>query len=276
MAKFKKYFYIILSLLVIAFFAFAYKLYSVDLGGTFTVAVPGESGEVYLLVYGIDEDRLTRFTIPKETLMDVAMQRGEWRMGSVWKLIESENLSRQILSNTIIKSLKVPVDAWALQEANSLKFLSTTSSLNLMEKIRLLAFASGVSKKNREEVDFSETSYLFEARFADGEAGYKRQSDMSSKLRHFFVSPEVAEESEKIEIVNLTSGSKNQINSILETLETLGTHILSVRDGELEDSLDCIVESRKNSETVKKISAVFGCEYINDAINKWGFRANNC
>ena len=252
---------IIIFTLILTIALFIYSVLKTDLGGTFTVAAPSENGDGVLTVFAITEEKVTRFVVPSETLMDVSLQRGEWRMGSVWKLIEGERLNRNVYSNTLIKSLNVPVDGWYEREVKGLRLLTAKSSLNIFQKLKLFLFESSVARKDREEINFSETSYLFEAKLTDGEDGYRRQNEMSSKLRHYFVSPEIANAAEKFEIVNATGSYIGNISSMVKTLETMGVHVLSVKEESLDEHIDCVISSNKQTETVSRIMKLFNCKY---------------
>lgn len=252
----------VMFLLVFTIFCL-YKVLKTNLGGTFAVVAPAENGDAVLSVFAISEEKITRFVIPSETLMDVSLQRGEWRMGSVWKLIESERLNRSVYSNTIIKSLNVPIDGWYEKDVSGLGLITSGSSLNFSQKLKLFFFETSVSRKDREEINFLDTSYLTETKLADGEVGFKRASEMSSKLRHYFVSPEIANAAHKVEVVNATGSYMGDIRSLVKTLETMGVHVLSVREEGIDEYMDCVISARSQSKTVVRIQELFKCKYDN-------------
>lgn len=249
---------------------FLYKIFNADLGDSYVVSIYTESGEGHLLVFGISEEKLTKFTLPSQTLMDVARQRGEWRMSSVWKLIESEDLPKTMYSDTIIKSLKVPVNAWSSEDilslynfnlVNNLKFIfSANSNISFSDRIALTIFSTNVSHKDREEINLAETSYLYEAKLSDGDTGFARQTELSTRLRHYFVINTESNLIEKVEIINKSGMGNFSIDTMIKTLETVGLHILSIRDEENSD-INCEIESKEKTESVDNIIKVFGCNF---------------
>lgn len=269
---FFRYIYIAGALLTTLLVYQVVQIFRTDLGGVFSVVKPTQEGSAFIYVYGISEDVITTFQIPSETMMEMALQRGEWRMGSIWKVIQSEGLDGGVLSNSIVKSLNVPLDGWSEVEPSKIATFTAASSLTMAQKIKLFFFARGVQKKNQEFINFADTSYLYESRLADGEYGFSRQNEMSGKLRHYFISPEIVSISEKVQVVNSTGKSRYSINSFLETLETLGSHVVSIKEEEAKIALDCIVESQKTSVTVKKIKDVFKCDYVSRRVDNFDIR----
>ena len=111
---------LLLFLILISVFILTKSLW--DTKSRFALVFANESGKVDLVVVDPHVKTITTISIPPSTQVEVAHQLGQWKLESIYRLGKQEDLDGQLLADTITKSLKLPVDAWAHQKTKSLPF----------------------------------------------------------------------------------------------------------------------------------------------------------
>jgi hypothetical protein len=193
---------------------------------------------------------------------------GVWRIGSLWELGESEGMRGELLSNTVSKSLGLPVEHWgdtpmlgfASGKVGVIKALvyGGRSSLSFKDRIKLGWFAIRVSGGDIFDVDLAQSGYLSYTEISGGDEGYRARSKLPERVRALFSVPEVSSEGLKIAVVNET-GDYGYGRHISGVVDGLGGRVLSSRDGDGEDG-DCRITYEVESQTLLVLSQVLGCE----------------
>jgi len=233
----------------------------------FTVAVSQKSGEVDLLIVDPRTASLTILTIPANTQVAVAHQLGSWKIESVYALGEQEGLGGQLLADTVMKSFKFPIDAWAgsggerLYDQHPLHALQVilfppATNLNFKDRFRLAKFALKVQKGSLIKINLAESGYLEPTRLTTGEDGYLIKKTIPVTLARLFSAPEFSQATLRLSIKN-SSGSSQVAADLARILETMGIKVTSIQD---KDPLpaDCLLIGQKTPAT-QKISQIFRC-----------------
>ncbi len=225
----------------------------------FTVAVATDQGEIIVQVVDFSEGEFIEVIVPKDTQLELGMERGILRGESVWRLIESEKLPGQIISDTVMHSLHFPIDYWAHEGALE-NLLNPNTNLPFLTKVRLALLSKG---KRREQIDLAETSYLQSGRLSDGEEGFVVEQNMPVKLRSMFADSDILEEQTVVNVINSTGEGNYRLDDVIGVLEVLGAKVAPVVQSEKVTS-DCVVGA-KNPNIRNKVARVFNCEISESA-----------
>ncbi len=270
--KRKPWLFLIIPLSLIAYFLsfvfFGPHLW--DGKSSLSLAINTPKGDVLLAVFDPARDTITTILLPKDTQVNVSRQLGIWRLGSVWKLAENENLDGRLLAETISKSFKLPIEAWAGKGAlgfskgdipSLLKslFLLYQTNLKFRDKLGLTFFSIRVRSSNKIQLNPLRLGYLFETKLSDARLGYKIRGDMGPEISAVFTDSQVSQEDLTIAIVD-ASGQRGIAGQFGKIIEVLGAKVVSLQVVDKED-LDCEVIGLK-SKTASKIANIFSCQYI--------------
>lgn len=214
-------------------------------------------------------NEITSILIPANTELEVSGGLGVWKLGSVWQLGENEGIGGgELLSATLRRQFKFPVNAWADSKAIGLtknNFGAVFSALGsnyrtnlkIGDKIALARFSLKVDNTKRNKIDLSDTPYLFKTKLKDGEEGYLIGRNISRNLLSVFTNTKLSQEEFQIEIRD-ASGNTNVAREVGELMQVLGAKVASVVKKE-ESNTKCII-SGNSKEVVKEISILLSCE----------------
>lgn len=205
---------------------------------------------------------------PDSTQVSVSRQLGTWRLGSVWKLGESDNLEGKLLTETISKNFHFPVFTYLSADlgnwidrptlGNYLNVvLDKETNLSLGDRMRMLFFAKKVKNTDRIEIDLTSTPLLKKTRLVDGTDGYIITGSVPGRILSFFAYHGLSDKSYKAVIVDQT-GHFGIANSIGATLETVGVKVALTQKKEINDS-DCRIWGNDQDLTAY-LANIFGCE----------------
>lgn len=213
----------------------------------FTLAETLPSGDLVVTYIDLQNKESLNIIIPKDTEVNLARQRGILRASSIKKIIDSENIDRQIIADTVTKTFRFPVDYWKSGILTDMPFFL---------RMRLkLAELSGLSVI---ELQLDETSYLISTKLPDGEEGYRVRDTMPLSLQSVFADPSFAGERLAVNIVNKTGKGSYNLNTVIKVLDVLGMKVAPIQDEE-EEEMSCIVISQHES-ALKRVASVFNCE----------------
>jgi hypothetical protein len=224
----------------------------------FSIVALGKNGDIQLLLFDLNEGRNVRVTIPGELEMKLAMRRGTLRAKNAVRLSEIENLGGVFLSDSIMKTLYLPVDYWAEREVRGV-FLGGDVPVGV--SITLLAF--GLTGLREEEVDLADTAFLKSQALPDGEGGYVTSGEPPLSLVSLFSDPVISKEQIAARLVNRTGEREQALFEVTKILEVLGAKPAPTVAGDPLD-VDCIV-SAKNPQTASRVASVFNCRLDNES-----------
>lgn len=253
--------------LVLVFYLF-FKPHVWDKSQRLTLATLKESGDVVVSFFDPQNSTITSFLIPGNTEVNVSKQLGQWKLKSVWKLGENEGLGGKLLSETITKSFKAPVEAWASQGAMGLTSSLPSqvmkavlggyeTNLSLRDRVNLGIFSLKVKNSSKIFIDMRETGYLQPMLLADGEEGFKVKSVIPAKIAAIFADSQISKEGILVRIINKTKDPEIA-NHIGQIIEMMGAKVVAINQEEIDET-DCMVISRKTF-TASKIAKIFSCE----------------
>lgn len=225
----------------------------------FSVAVAGGDGNIDVYVIDMSKGSIVSVQVPNETEVELGMNRGKLRAGSVWRLVKSENLPGQILADTTMRTFHFPVDYWAEESAlyNALN-PQTDMPFGLKMRLGLLLRTKPITK-----INLSETSYLVRGTLTDGEIGWLVSESVPLALASLFTDYQISEGSTVINILNNTGEGQYRLEDVVSTLEILGGKVAPISQrGKLSGV--CRV-SAKDENTRIRIASVFNCEIATEA-----------
>ena len=233
-----------------------------------SLVIAGNRGDVTLAVFDPESGTITTIDIPGETEVNVARQLGTWRLASVLKLGENEGFGGRLLSETITKSLKLPVEAWASSDARGFiesdlrgmlkaMFSIYKTNLTLGDRINLGLFALRAKKTNRATLDLVSSGNLVRAKLADGTFGYKLRDDtFSSRVLSVFADNVISKSNLTVAIEDKT-GRPGTAARVGEIIEVLGGKVVAIKTAG-KDNFDCEITG-KDKDSIDKIAATFSC-----------------
>src|SRR3989344_5998140 len=127
---------------------------------------PNTNGDVVVVVLDTLQEEITKVVIPGNTEVDVARQYGRWRLKSIWELGKNEKVGGKLLTETLVKSFKIPVTTWVDEKGSGLfsgnllglmsAFVSKDTNLNLGDRIRIALFSFKVRGFKKEEINLKD------------------------------------------------------------------------------------------------------------------------
>jgi len=266
-------FYSVLAVFIIAsiIILFFNKKYF-DGNSKIPVVIQKTSGDLALVVFDTKNDEINEFNIPKDTQFDVSRQLGSYKVASIWQLGINEHLQGDLVSESIVKTLKLPVLVWAEPQAygfakggffNILKsvIVPYKTNLNLSDKIRLGIFSLSVGKDERSYIDLAQTQQFKRVGLPDGSLGYTPPESLSENITVYFVDELIQSKNYRVRIQDFT-GDYSSAAISGEVIENIGAKVASVDKREKNDSLDCLVTG-KDKYFTEKIAQLFGCTVDN-------------
>lgn len=231
------------------------------------LAVRNIDNSLNIIVFDPQLEEIYDIAVPENTEIEVAGGYGVWKVKSLWDLGKQEGLSGDLLARSVIMGLKIPVYAWADNEAlglaypkprNFLTSLFSPYETNLLfgDKLRLFLFSSKVKNTKRVKLDLGETAYLEKMTLSDGEKGYKVSDLQPQSITAIF--SEQALSSDVVRFSIKDSTGKNMAAKVASLIEVLGGKVSLVETQSGFDGL-CILKA-KNEEILEILKKVFECE----------------
>jgi hypothetical protein len=260
-----------LSIALIVFLLFKLTTRHWSSNSKLTIVSPQKEGSIQISTFNPSSDTIRTIIIPAETEVRVARQLGTWRIKSVWELGENENLSGQLLAETVTKQFNIPVYLWGdvgasgFSSPNAPQILKSAISpyktnLGIGDRLRLAAFSLGVKNFKREEGSLSETKVLERTILVDGTAGYKVVGEIPSSIAAIYSDPHAAATSAKTQIIDATT-SPTIAKEVGEIVEVVGLKVASIENIDVNEDVDCEV-SGMDKDLTKKVAYLFSCEVV--------------
>lgn len=227
-----------------------------------------QSGDINITIMDPKLKDFTTLIIPGDTQVEVAENYGTLRIKNVWQLGINEGKNGRLLSETVSRNFRFPLNLWSDSDAVSLKdgkffailkFIILPKGTNIPFGDRVLSglFALKINSVNKSEIDLGKSQYLTKQKLSDGQSGFVLLGKISEHLQIYFSDNEIAENSARVSIVDGT-GKFGIAQIVGEILEVMGGKIVSIdKNNDLPD-VDCIV-SGKRKKIVKKIVMLFSC-----------------
>lgn len=219
----------------------------------FSVVVATSSGDLELTHFDLGQGRAVVLTIPKDTEVQLAMKRGTLRARSVARLMELEGLPGQLLVDTVMKTLSLPVDYWAKGKKYGTYFGGDVPFV-----VRLAVFVHALRGLREERISLGETSFLVKKRLVDGEDGYVVSGYLPLSILSLFADPAISGGKTTARLVNSMGEGKEEVAMVANILEVLGAKAAPPVNADKE-GLDCIVKANDKYK-LARLSSVFDCE----------------
>jgi hypothetical protein len=238
-----------------------------------SLVIAKDNGEIVVSVFDPMAFKVTNFIIPKNTEVQVARQLGTWKIGSVRKLGENEGLGGKLLRETVVRFFKLPVLAWADSPAQGFAsgeflpllraaLLPYKTSLGTGDKLKLGLFSFRVKNLKRQNISFSESSFLRKTKLTDGKEGYVLVGRLPNWVKAYFAHPSFSRKEIRVAIVDGTE-EPGLAEIVGEVIEVMGAKVVSVEKRVLR-SFDCQVLG-KDAELTKEIARVFTCQIVKES-----------
>jgi hypothetical protein len=238
-----------------------------DASNRFTLVFDDVEGDI--LVSSLDPVALeiVNIKIPSDLEVEVSGNLGKRKLGKVWEIGIQEGIGGEILSNTIVFNLGLPIMAWSDGRGfgiiegglwNLIKsvFSRYDSSLGVVDKVKIAVFSRKVDTVRRQTIDLRDTGLIKKTVLIDGSEGYVLTGITSAKLFSYFADYTLVEE---VSYVNILDGSKDRLGKkVGKIIEILGGKVTKI-DYVEDYNFRCKVLAREEKKS-KIISAVFGCE----------------
>lgn len=228
----------------------------------------GQEGEVGVSILDPKLKDFTTLIIPGETQVDVAENYGSLRIKNVWQLGINEKKKGRLLSETVSRNFRFPLNLWSDNDAASLKdgrffsilkfvLIPKATNIPFGDRMSIGIFALQSGSSNKSEIDLGKSQYLHKEKLSDGQVGYTQVGTISEHLQVYFSDNEIAESSVRVSIIDGT-GKFGVAQVVGEILEVMGGKVVSIDKNGDSPAVDCVVAGR-DKKIVKKISALFSC-----------------
>ncbi len=231
------------------------------------VAFPqANSSDVAVLVFDPQNSNTNLVLIPTETLVSVSRNLGNWRLKSVWKLSLDEGVYGKLLSETIAKSFKFPVDSWSdtqisglvsgnIKEMIKSVFGSYRTNLDIFDKLNI--FISLAFNRHLSLINLAKTQILDRSTLPDGEMGFSISNTMDDRIASIFSDPIFSTTNATVTIFN-QSGYSSKAIGIGTMMEVMGIKVIGNFTKDQAD-FNCILQSG-NEVFIKKMLSIVGCK----------------
>lgn len=241
--------------LIILLFLICLGIYPVrskfwDSKGKLVLVTNGRDQNITVSVIDPRVPTRTDIEIPKNVLVSVAGELGNWKLGSVWQLGVNEKKEGDLLVRTLVKNFGFPVVAWRDETSGE-------TNLNWGDRIRLWLFRFKIDKNSQNIIDLTKTSFLKKTKLVDGEDGWRISGEAPSSVTAVFPQAEVLRAGYRAKIINY-SGNVTLGENAGRVVETLGIKIASIQKEEPED-FGCAVWG-VDEKLIEKLKLLFGCE----------------
>lgn len=242
-----------------------------DLKSRIILAIPTKTGDVTVSIFDPQSHSIMYFSLPASMQVNASGNLGSWKLGSIWQLGIQEKKGGKLLTQTLLKSLHIPADAWASQEAIGLLSKNIgniaragikikDTNLSFKDRINITLFSLRLHPSDKYEINLVDSGYIYETRLLDGEEGYTHKKVLPSKILSYVSDPAIASGQLRVAISD-SSGPSNAAGQITEVVESLGGKVLSIED-EAETQSDCLIHTTK-PDIADKIADLLGCNITN-------------
>lgn len=236
--------------------------------GKLSVVVATENGDVNVLTFDTENQVISTAIIPENTQIEAARGYGVWKVGSLYQLGDNEGLGGRLLAESVTKSLKIPVDAWAGEGAigftspNPIIPIITAlrplgSNLKLKDRLQIAIFSSSIKSANKITLDLVDTGYLQAKVLSDGSHGYTPKSTYPRSLYSLYADPQISDESLSIRVVNQT-GLRSASSALGKVVNVLGASVSAI-ENEAKTENDCAIFAKKTVTSIK-LARIFFCD----------------
>jgi len=239
------------------------------------LAYPSQN-DLVVAVFDPKNKEITKIIIPGNCEVEVARNLGRWKAKSLWQLGINEKHVGYLMSDTIIKNFKIPVNAWADSsaqsyfEANIFKVLRLTffpykTNLSFVDKLNLALFCLQVKEFKRSEYDLKKGLMLAERRLLDGEKGYVLTGEIDSKLLVIVGDEEISQKGIRV-IIYDASTKPFLAETVSKVIGVMGGKVFSIVASE-QGNLDCLIRG-KEKKLARLFADVFSCQVSEKKINE--------
>lgn len=233
------------------------------------VAFNNVNGQVKVAVVDPLSSKLNIYSIPETSEVEVSRNLGVWKLGSVWKLGEQEDIGGgRLLTETLTRHLFIPTYVYG--DKNTFGLLSSSpkelfkgvffpgdTNLHFFDRVRLTYYSLSVKNTDKISIDLSESGYFVKSEISTGELGYKLSEKLPLSISDAFTNNEIQNFRQKFMIID-NSGSMQKTQMLSKYISVIGGKVISIEKDETED-YNCKVYA--NSEDILKyINKLFGCE----------------
>jgi hypothetical protein len=266
----KRYLFFLLVLFLTAFLFFILRADKWNGKDKLSLVVKNEDYSLSIIVFDPELEEIYDLKIPGNTEIEVAGGYGVWKIRSLWALGQQEGLGGELVARSVITGMKIPVYAWADEQAlglvnigfrPSFRALASSYNSNLIfgDRLRLLIFSSKVKNTNRVSIDLGNTAFLEKTILSDGEEGYRVTRVPPQRITAIFSEPIISNNIVRISVKDSTEkpGLARNAGSVIEVL---GGKISSI---EMITGFEGICILRSKDERISKILLkVFKCEEV--------------
>ncbi|MGD0523033.1 MAG: hypothetical protein ABSA43_00515 [Candidatus Microgenomates bacterium] len=233
----------------------------------FNLIIANQDGNLEVTNFDNQNQEITTIIIPGSTQLIASRQLGSWKARGLWQLGINEDYSGELMRETVIKNLFMPVSAWASYSAlglvqgnfwQAVKSIVTPykSSLKLGDKIKLALLSLRVSSLKKTTINLEDTGFLKAARLTDGENGYLVSGDIPTSIASIF-SDNLFFQKEVMILIKNYSSDDSVAESVGKVIEVLGAKVSSVTKEDSSDT-DCTITG-KDRALVSVFGSVFNC-----------------
>lgn len=241
-SKAKLVFVLFFALAIIFFAWFFYRVLS-SIPDRLVTAVVNKEGQIEVVVYDFAESSVSRMEIPKDTQMDLAMQRGVLTAESAVAIKNTEKLPGGFVSNSVMRTFSFPID-----------YFHADMPLVLKAQALLLGLRANTSQR----IDLAKSGYLAQEPLKLGVDGYVVKSQMPLQLASLFVDSKIAGKQTVVQISNLTGQANSAMSPYVAILESLGAKVAPIIRDEPKD-MDCYV-SAIDQDVMDRVAGIFDCD----------------
>lgn len=216
-------------------------------------------------------------TVPAKTQISASSGKGDWLAGSLWKLGKQEKVGGQLLSESLQRSLGLPVDGWVEERGEAL-FVNrklgfatalveaVTSSrvktnLTFFDRLQILLQVGSVGFAGRREMDLVSTGVVKAQELPDSEEGYVVIPEKAKIAFEEMRDDLVFAEGKRLKIFNTTK-YVGLAGDVTRVVTTLGLRVISTGSAQ-EEVYNCKVKGEAGnigSLSAKRLAAMLGCD----------------
>lgn len=266
------YFYVLVVFVFILLLFFWIRSSKIWNGKEMLALAYPNNDQVSILILNPEREEMYKINIPNNTQVNVVGNRGEWKLGALWRLGIDQRQSGLLLTQTIVKNFFIPVYAWGGSQLdglysgnllNNLKliFFAGKTNLGYIERFKLIKLALSIKEIDKYQMNIQDTGFVKQLILKDGTYGYKLTSVFPNKLLPW-VSVYLTNDALNLSIYNV-SGEDYNLDPLAKAIETMGVKVISksMDYDKYESDTDCVVEGDQKESII--IAKIFSCQYNN-------------
>ncbi|MFZ3301332.1 MAG: hypothetical protein WA152_01305 [Microgenomates group bacterium] len=187
-------------------------------------------GGAEVVVVDSKSDKLIKYKIEPQTVLNSARGFGEYKLESLWVLGQKEGMGGKLVAESIASNYLAPIYLWDDGQ---------NSNLNIYQKIKTKLL----------KIENVETSGIWDT------------FELHNSVLINFIDDNIQEKSIVVEVEDLT-GSQSVINKVSSIVGTLGTKVSGYNKG-YEENYDCSITT-KSREIGLIFANVFDCVVSSD------------